>query len=332
MVSQSSILTELRLHTGPARPDYVPSPEYKEGEAFLEVLGIPLDRADALGMARALLTVRFDESLPEHIRERASSLANQVRWEVPGIMKADRRDRRTTSEQDHPLVEIYADLMDLDDPPIPAAVRTAAERLAAATGAEAVVLFGSRARGDADEKSDWDLCVILPDDVEPGRHTPLTLWPLVSDLGIPLQVVAIRRAVFEEQRADVNSVSHDVARDGVAIIGRRDAHAGGLVQVNGRDPLGYDTSDFLRYARQVSADAVAGKHEDAVQEEVARLSRLFPGPQREVDPQAIGIAFAMLQTGFTEADVVSVLGYMPNLDTAAADLDAMERQLRDNQE
>ncbi|MFC4172379.1 nucleotidyltransferase domain-containing protein [Microvirga sp. GCM10011540] len=103
---------------------------------------------------------------------------------------------------------------------IPHAVRTAAARLAEATGAEAVVLFGSRARGDHDGASDWDLCVILPDDVEPGRFTPLTLWPLVSDLGIPIQVVPIRKSVFEAQRGNVNSVSHDIARDCIVIWSR----------------------------------------------------------------------------------------------------------------
>lgn len=111
MVSQASILHELRKHAGPARPDYMPSPEYKEGKAFLENQGIPLDRAYALGMARALLTVRFDEGQPEHVRERASRLANQVRWEVAPILKAERRERRAM----HPLAEIYADLMDAEE-------------------------------------------------------------------------------------------------------------------------------------------------------------------------------------------------------------------------
>ena len=31
---------------------------------------------------------------------------------------------------------------------------------------EAIILFGSRARSDNDDESDWDLCVILPDNVE----------------------------------------------------------------------------------------------------------------------------------------------------------------------
>ena len=86
-------------------------------------------------------------------------------------------------------------------------------RLAEATDAAAIILFGSRARGDNDDESDWDLCVILPDNVEWGRFTPITLWPLVSDLGIPIQVVPIRRSVFEEKKTGINTLSHDIARD-----------------------------------------------------------------------------------------------------------------------
>jgi len=91
-----------------------------------------------------------------------------------------------------------------------------------ATGAETIVLFGSRARGDNDDDSDWDLCVILPDNVEWGRFTPVTLWPLVSDLGILIQIVPIRRSVFEEKKTGINTLSHDIARDGVVIHGRLD--------------------------------------------------------------------------------------------------------------
>lgn len=182
---------------------------------------------------------------------------------------------------------------------IPDPVRTAAERLARATAAMAIILFGSRARCDADEESDWDLCLLLPDDVAPGRFTPLTLWPLVSDLGIPIQIVPVRVSVFEQQRGDVNSLIHDIARDGMVILSKTgdpikriqalaDAYpdaqaelAGGLVLFTCKDPLGYDTTDFMTYARQVAADALAGKNEDAVEEELARIKRRFLGRRGE---------------------------------------------------
>ena len=98
-------------------------------------------------------------------------------------------------------------------------IRTAAERLARATGAEAVILFGSRAQGDNSPDSDWDLCVVLPDDIEPQEFTPSKLWKIVADLNAGIQVYPIRRSVLEARKDDPNSVSHDIAREGLIIVG-----------------------------------------------------------------------------------------------------------------
>jgi len=99
------------------------------------------------------------------------------------------------------------------------AVEVAAERLAKLTGAATVALVGSRARGDHTAESDWDIFVVLPDDVEPGKFNSVTLWTPLSDLGIPLQVIPVRRSVFEARRADINSMSHDADRDGIVLHG-----------------------------------------------------------------------------------------------------------------
>jgi predicted nucleotidyltransferase len=102
---------------------------------------------------------------------------------------------------------------------IDANVALAAEHLARLTRAEAVVLFGSRARGEAGPDSDWDLCVILPDDIRPQQFTAAGLWKEVSRYGAPIQVYPVRRSVFLARSGDLNSVSHDVLADGQPIIG-----------------------------------------------------------------------------------------------------------------
>ncbi|MEQ9643548.1 MAG: nucleotidyltransferase domain-containing protein [Alphaproteobacteria bacterium] len=107
----------------------------------------------------------------------------------------------------------------MDKVVIEPAIRAAARRLAEASGADAVILFGSRARGDNEPDSDWDLCVLLPDDIAPQQFTPSKLWDLVSDMGVPIQVCPVRRSVFEFKKNDVNSLSYDVAREGVALVG-----------------------------------------------------------------------------------------------------------------
>ncbi len=98
-------------------------------------------------------------------------------------------------------------------------IEIAADRLSKLTGADAVLLFGSRARGDSTDESDWDIFVILPDDVEPGKFNTVTLWKPLADLGIALQVIPVRRSVFEEKRNDVNSLSHEAYRDGIVLRG-----------------------------------------------------------------------------------------------------------------
>jgi predicted nucleotidyltransferase len=96
-------------------------------------------------------------------------------------------------------------------------VRQAARRLADATSAIAVILFGSRARGEFKPDSDWDLCVVVPDDVKPGQFTSVSLWSTIAELVVPIQVVPIRKSIFEAKKDDINSLSHDVYQDGVVL-------------------------------------------------------------------------------------------------------------------
>lgn len=90
-------------------------------------------------------------------------------------------------------------------------------RLRRVAPVERVILFGSRARGDHDDHSDWDLCVLLDDDIPSGRSTPVSLWAAVRDLGTSIQLVPMRRSVFEARRLDINALAHDVAEDGIVL-------------------------------------------------------------------------------------------------------------------
>lgn len=98
-------------------------------------------------------------------------------------------------------------------------LKRAAKHLAELTHAEAVVLFGSRARGDHGPDSDWDLCVILPDDVKPQQFTAASLWQEASGFGLPIQVYPVRRSVFIEKSSDLNSISYDVLKEGLPLVG-----------------------------------------------------------------------------------------------------------------
>lgn len=99
-------------------------------------------------------------------------------------------------------------------------LREAVDRIVAAADPEAVILFGSQARGEADAESDWDVFVLLPDDVPPGRFTPVTLGAVVDGLGIPIDVIPCTRSDYETRRQRKATLSHAVARDGIALYRR----------------------------------------------------------------------------------------------------------------
>jgi predicted nucleotidyltransferase len=99
-------------------------------------------------------------------------------------------------------------------------LQSALEGIVALVDPEAVLLFGSRARGDHDDASDWDLFVVLPDDAVLGIARPSKLRQAASRSKLPIHAVACRRGVFEAKRDDPNSLSHDVARDGVVLYRR----------------------------------------------------------------------------------------------------------------
>jgi predicted nucleotidyltransferase len=96
-------------------------------------------------------------------------------------------------------------------------LRQAVEQLVASAPVEKIILFGSRARGDNHEHSDYDICVILNDTAPPGVFTPLSMWRTIADVGLAIQILPIRHSAFEMARHDVNSISHDIDQDGRVI-------------------------------------------------------------------------------------------------------------------
>lgn len=80
-------------------------------------------------------------------------------------------------------------------------------------------LFGSRARGEEHEGSDWDLMVLLPDDAADSELDPLTAWRLQAGTGVRADIVPCRLSEFRESRDWSNTLSYIVAREGVRVYG-----------------------------------------------------------------------------------------------------------------
>ncbi len=98
-----------------------------------------------------------------------------------------------------------------------APVRALLERIAVTWRPDQVWLYGSRARGEAKPGSDWDLFVVVPDDVADTEIEPLKTWRLRRESNVNADVVACHSSEFREARDTPNTIAYDVAREGVLI-------------------------------------------------------------------------------------------------------------------
>lgn len=80
-------------------------------------------------------------------------------------------------------------------------------------------LFGSRARGVAHTTSDWDLFVVVPDDL-PAADDPLAGYRLRRETRTRADVVLCPASEFQEDRDTPNTLAYEVAHFGVSIYER----------------------------------------------------------------------------------------------------------------
>lgn len=84
----------------------------------------------------------------------------------------------------------------------------------------AIYLFGSRARGDADKDSDYDLPIIVPDDFPASKRNSATAYGLVEGRRIPMDVSIVSQARFGERVGKAGTLSFEVGQDGIILHGR----------------------------------------------------------------------------------------------------------------
>ena len=82
--------------------------------------------------------------------------------------------------------------------PTPEKMQAAIERLVAAAQPTRIILFGSRARGDADVRSDVDLLVIKPR-VENRYEELVELDRSLAGILMPVDILLVSEAEFEER-------------------------------------------------------------------------------------------------------------------------------------
>lgn len=94
-----------------------------------------------------------------------------------------------------------------------AAVAEMVRRIVERFDPDKIVLFGSRARGDAGPESDVDLLVVMP--VEGSRRAKAAEIRLtLCGLGVPIDVIVVEPGDVERARATLGGVTRAALREG----------------------------------------------------------------------------------------------------------------------
>jgi len=81
---------------------------------------------------------------------------------------------------------------------------------------EEIILFGSRARGNFTEDSDWDILVVVSEDID--RETYRELWYSVyRSLNVPIDLIIVPKGKLEELKDSPGFIYYYALREGVRI-------------------------------------------------------------------------------------------------------------------
>lgn len=115
------------------------------------------------------------------------------------------------------LTRDYDTSMATANPPIwaptPEKMQAAVERLVAAAHPTRIILFGSRARGDAEDRSDVDLLVIKPH-VADRYEELVALDRALAGILMPVDILLVSEAEFEERAEQPGTVERAARKEG----------------------------------------------------------------------------------------------------------------------
>ena len=83
-----------------------------------------------------------------------------------------------------------------------------------------VILFGSRARGDARDDSDLDLLVVVDDDTPAENLSWESLWRVRDEYDGPLDLMACRSSTLHRRGRAIGSFAHTLLREGKVVYER----------------------------------------------------------------------------------------------------------------
>ena len=112
---------------------------------------------------------------------------------------------------------------------------------------ERVILFGSRARGDYREDSDYDILVVVLSDIDRGTRRELARrvrMRLVWELRAPVDVIVTSLDKWRRYRGMVGHLFYSVEREGIPAC-LYEAHSRSLLEALYEPPNGLSTTTQL---------------------------------------------------------------------------------------
>lgn len=98
-------------------------------------------------------------------------------------------------------------------------VEEAVDRLKQGLHPEQIYLFGSQARGQAEETSDFDLLVVLPESDLPRHRREAISYDLLWGMTMPIDVIVLTRSEFERGKRVKTSLASTVQEEGELLYG-----------------------------------------------------------------------------------------------------------------
>jgi predicted nucleotidyltransferase len=82
---------------------------------------------------------------------------------------------------------------------------------------ERIYLFGSRARGDAYDDSDYDILIVVPDDQDSGFRAAQRAYSVLWGLSLSFEVLVATKTEFAQHASSVSSLSATTLREGTLL-------------------------------------------------------------------------------------------------------------------
>jgi predicted nucleotidyltransferase len=90
-------------------------------------------------------------------------------------------------------------------------------RLVEAFKPESIYLYGSRARGEAREDSDYDLLMVVSASNLPRYRRDQAAFRALCGIGVPKEVIVLTREEFEAKSTVICSLAATVSREGMLL-------------------------------------------------------------------------------------------------------------------